>query len=255
MKKDYNRVVVSDMPIDTSFTPPVEAKTQKEIKTKPKINVIGKQNKKETNNKSTKKDASSSTKKLRTQLTNADAELDDLERLNEENIKVYRFKNKRNKVVIAILSVLLVITIATITTLIVITKLKANCNFYVKGDADASFIINGEEMREFRSPSNLQGNRIFEIDIDVKIKSGGYYYVKFIPKCYQKGVEMKNTLIYEANIELFYEGGDGYYYSSAPIQGGQTISLCDGIILDYDYEDSLNVDNFKLDFYVYFEKI
>ena len=66
---------------------------------------------------------------------------------------------------------------------------------------------------------------------------------------------MKNTLVYEQNVQLFYEGGDGYYYSSAPIKGNQTIYLCGGIILDYEYEDSLNVYNFKLDFHVYFEKV
>ncbi|MBR4998388.1 MAG: hypothetical protein IKY10_00770, partial [Clostridia bacterium] len=121
MKKNYNRDVVSDMPIDTSFTPPVETRTQKKTTTKPKINVIGKQNKKEQNTSSVKSDVSS--KKLRTKLVKADNDLDDLEKLNEENIKAYRFKNKRNKVVIAILSVLLLISIATITTFGAISKL------------------------------------------------------------------------------------------------------------------------------------
>ena len=256
MKKDYNRDVVSDMPIEASFTSSVETKTEKKT-TKPKINAIGGQ-KKSTNAtklKNAKNGESSSAKKLRTKLTNSDTQITDLEKLNEENIKSYRFKNKRNKVVIAILSVLLAISIISIITFTIITKLKENCNFFVRGDADASFIINGEEIDEFRSPSNLQGNRIFKFDVEVKIESGGYYYVKFIPKCYQKGVLMRNVLVYEQNVDLFYEGGDGFYYSREPIEGDQTIALCGGIILDYDYEDSLTVDNFKLDFYVYFEKV
>lgn len=282
MKKDYNRDVVSDMPIEASFTSSVSKSTQNKT-TKPKINAIGSQKKtsssasktSKTSNGTSKTSKTSSTsasktskttktsaqdenvasKKLRTKLTNSENDITDLEKLNEENLKTFRFKNKREKVIIAVLSVLLIVAIVTIVSISLITRLKENCNFRIYGDVNAEFVINGEEMDEFRSPSNLQGNRIFEFDVDVKIKSGGYYYIKFIPLCYQKGVLMKNTLVYEQNINLFYEGGDGYYYSLSPIEGGQTIRLCSGVILDYDYEETLNVDNFKMDFCVYFEKV
>ena len=59
---------------------------------------------------------------------------------------------------------------------------------------------------------------------------------------------MENTLIYEPNFELFYEGGDGYYYSKNPIEGNQTIYICGGVILDSEYESSLNVDNFRMEY-------
>lgn len=275
MKKDYNRDVMSDMPVEASFAPSVETKPKKTTTSKPKISAIGTQKRtsgttKKTSTKSITVSKSSETKKttaktqqeqgagdkkLRTKLTNSDSEITDLEKLNEENIKSYRFKSKRNKVIIAILSVLLAITIISIVAYMAISKLKTNCNFYIHGDVSAEFIIDGEKMDEFRSPSNLQGNRILKINIEVNIKSSGYYKVKFIPKCYQKNVLMKNTLIYEQNVNLFYEGGDGYYYSINPIAGDQKILLCQGIILDHDYENSLNVDNFRLDFDVYFEKV
>ena len=42
MKKDYNRITTSDMPLDSSFTPQVEVVKEKKTTTKPKINAIGK---------------------------------------------------------------------------------------------------------------------------------------------------------------------------------------------------------------------
>lgn len=282
MKKDYNREVMSDMQIDGSFVPPVRSSTTKTT-TKPKISAIGSQKrtistgsktgaKSGTTTKSNKTASSKSQssketkagvkgevdgaedKKIRTKLLNAQSEIDDLEKLNEENIKSYRFKSKRNKVLIVILSVLLALSIAIIVTYAVITRLKTNCNMYIHGEVDAVFIINGEEIDEFRTPANLQGNSILELNIEVKILTNAAYKISFKPECYQKGVLMQNTLIYEHNTSLFYEGADGYYYSKHPIQGGQTIRLCGGVILDRDYEETLNVDVFKMDFRVYFEK-
>jgi len=266
MKKDYNRDVVSDMPVDTSFTSPTIKRTTTKSTSKPKINAIGTQKrtttKTSTANKNTSKstaskvkESSANKKSIRTTLINSSTELDDLEKLNEESFKTFRYKSKRNKVIIALLSVLLVISIATIVTLFVVSKLKTNCNFYIHGDVDAQFIINGKEMKEFRAPSNLQGNRVFNFDVELRIHSGGSYKIKIIAKCYQKGVLMSNTLIYKHNLDLFYDGGDGYCYSKDAINGNQTIFICEGVILDYVYEDTLNVDNFKLDFHVYLEKV
>ena len=66
---------------------------------------------------------------------------------------------------------------------------------------------------------------------------------------------MKNVLIYEPNHDLFVEMLDGSYVTREPINGNQTITLCGGIILDYDYKDTLNVDNFRLFFHTYFEEV
>ena len=111
MKKDYNRDVMSDMPVDSSFTPPVKTTKPTTVKTsKPKINTIGTQKRtgkavtsKTSTGKSkastgkSKVQASGSSKELRTKLTNSGKDLTDLEKLNEENIKTFRFKSKRNK--------------------------------------------------------------------------------------------------------------------------------------------------------------
>ena len=67
MKKDYNRDVVSDMPIEASFTSSVEKSTQKKT-TKPKINAIGSQ-KKTTSTGKTSTSRSSSTSKTTTAKT------------------------------------------------------------------------------------------------------------------------------------------------------------------------------------------
>ena len=270
MKKEYNRATMSDMPMDTSLnsssvqTTPAKKTT---AATKPKINVVGNK-KKETSGGTKSTTAKSTTAKsinqktskenkngLRTKLVgSAGSDLSNLEELNEQNLKAYRFASRRNKVVIAILSFLLIVSIASIAIYMGITKLKANCNMIIEGRVDAEYIIDGLEINEFRAPSNLQGNRTLVLKIEIRIKTPGKFKIHFVPKCYQKGILMENTLVYKFNNELFYEDDDGVCYSIEPISGNQTILLCEGIILDREYA-SLNVDTFKMDFYTYFEKI
>lgn len=269
MKKEYNRMTTTDMPLDSSFTPQVEVVKDKKITTaKSKINAIGKSttNKAKSGGKTTikqtgkqhtsksNKTVQTEDKKLRTKLTKSDVELTDLEKLNEENIKQFRFKSKRNKVVIVLLSIMLAISITAISIYLVITRLETNCNMYAHGAA-ATFIVDGEEMDKFRAPANLQGARVLLLDINVRIEEAGNFHIYFTPKAFQKGVEMDNVLIYEHNYDLFFDGGDGCYYSKNQIAGNQTIKLCAGIILDNAYENTLNVDNFRLDFHVYFERV
>ncbi|MBO5954478.1 MAG: hypothetical protein J6Q13_00735, partial [Clostridia bacterium] len=95
MKKEYNRMTTSDMPLDSSFTPQVETIKEKKASSKPKINAVGKttaSKAKTTSSKAgTKTRSSSVDQRLRTKLSKSDVELTDLEKLNEENIKQYRF--------------------------------------------------------------------------------------------------------------------------------------------------------------------
>ena len=271
MKKDYNRLTTSDMPLDSSFTPTVEVSKPK-TSAKPKINAIGKSTTNKAKSASTKtsasktaskttktttksgtKSASESEQKVKTKLAKSNEEINDLEKLNEENIKSYRYKSKRSKVVIVLLAVFLAIAIAIIGVYIGIIKLDANCYLNASG-AEAVFIVDGEEMSKFRTPSNLQGNRTLKVDIKLKIEEGGEFKIKFILNGYQNKSPIENTLAY-LHGDLFYDGGDGYYYSKGTISGNQTIQLCEGIILDYYYENTLNANNFKLDFDVYLEKI
>lgn len=270
MAKKYNNATTSDMPVDSSDASVEQVKPKKSPAPKPKINAIGKstqaktkstafaKSKSQTKSTSTKSNKTQQSaqvdKKLRTKLTNSQEEINDLEKLNEENLHNYRLKNKRNKVIIVLLSVMLAIAIAAIAIYIAITKLETNCNMYVHG-VEATYIIEGEEMNKFRTPSNLQGNRVLRFEVDLKIKDDGKYNVVIDPKCYEHGKLIDNTLLYEHNASLFYQGGDGKFYSVEPISGKQTIEVCKGIIIDYNYEDTLNVDNFRLDFHMYFEKV
>ena len=227
---DYNLNTKSDMPLDQSFTPQTEKPTAKKP-VKPKINVIGKKsNQKKQSNKKQQEENS----KLRTKLKSDSVDIADLEKLNEENIKNYRFRHKRNKVIIVILAVLLVIAIAVITVFMVVNRLETNCDMIINGNADAVCFVNGEELSNFRTPANVQGNRVLNLDVDVQIKgsSSEYYNVKFYVITYQRGHIMSNTLIYKPNFNLFYENQDGSYSSSEPIRGNQQINICDGIILD-----------------------
>lgn len=178
----------------------------------------------------------------------------DVRKNHEENFKMFHTKSKRNKVAIVILSILLVITLFAIGIYSFIASLEINCYMMVHG-AEAVCIVDGEEISKFRAPSNLQGNRVMELNIELRIDEPGRYKIKFIPECYQNGRLIDNTLIYNYNANLFYDGGDGYCYSKNEIQGRQTVSLCGGLILDYYYENTLNVNNFKLEFHVYLEKV
>ena len=262
MKKEYNRNTLTDMPLDASFNATTSSTERKITKTsKPKINAIGKKATNELQRKTakpskpaTKTKTVNEDKNVKTKLTKNIEFLDDLEKLNEENLKTFQTKTKRNRFVIVLLSIALAAAIAVISVYLVITNLKTNCVMNVYG-ARATYIVDGEEMSRFRAPSNVQGNRILKLDIKLKIEESGSFYIRFQPKCYQNGKLMENTLIYEANLDLFYEEADGSYYSKKPIKGKQTIQLCEGIILDYYYKDTLNINNFKMEFETYLEEI
>lgn len=251
MKKDYNQFTKSDMPLDSSLneTSPAKAKTT----AKPKINVIGP---KKTTKSATAKTAEGNPKKgIKAKLASDSVSLKDLEKLNEDNIKQHSFRIRRNAVIIAVLAILLVVAITVIIVYTTLSKLESNCFLHIQGDATCSYVIDGKELEDFRTPSNLQGNRILEFDAKVKIESSGEYYVKFKIECYQGDELLKNTLIYEPNLDLFESNSDGYYYSHGAVSGNQTISLCRGAILDLVYEKTLNVNNFRLEMTTIFEKV
>lgn len=251
MRKDYNQMTTSDMPMDSSFTSLLAEYDKQKSKSKQKINAIGKKAKKNLRKKDEKKAVKTSSENEDNKFTE---DLKDLEKINEGNLQNVRYKSRRNKVIIILLSVFLIISIASVAVYVVITKLKTNCNMYVSG-ARASYVLNGMAINEFRAPSALEGNRILKVEIKLKIKEFGKFRIRYTPKCYKDGVELDNVLIYGCNFDLFYEGGDGYWYSNEPIKGNQTILLCRGIILDDSYDEKLNVNNFRLDFYTNLEKV
>lgn len=237
-KKRYNRNTMSDMPMEKELSSSV--KTFQDSKKKSKINVIG--------NKPTKR-------------TNPKPEIDELEeigqygdakRQNEEAIRNYHTKVKRNRVAIIILSVMLVLTVALLAIYIGAMSLETNCKMIIH-NANATYIIDGKETNRFRAPSNLQGNRILKMEIQLRIDDPGQYKIKFQPRCYIKNQLLDNTLVYIFNTELFRDGGDGYFYTKDDvyINGHEVVTLCEGIILDYQYESSLNVDNFRMEFHTY----
>lgn len=263
MKKDYNRMTTSDMPLESSLSSVVDVTKPKA--TKPKINAIGKTTATKSKNQITTKTSTKSTpqnskttkveksdvaqvNKTKGSKAKETTATTDLEKLNEENIKTFSYNSKRSKVVIAILATLLVVAIAVIAVYIAILKMDANCFLSVTG-GKAVFIVNGEEMSKFRTPADLQGNRTLAVNIDLRIEESGDFDVKFKIDAYQNGVLLENTLAYWHGNQ-FFEGEDGYYYSKSTIAGGQLIDLCEGVCFDMIYENTLNADNFKLNFNV-----
>ena len=264
MKQGYNRNTYTDVPLDASFNASSSWLTDRNSPSlKPKINAIGKKAQDELRYRTTKQDSTRmySPKvetRVRQSTQRAYTYSDDLERLNErlneENLKTFRNKIKRNRFIIAMLVISIIAAVSTISAYIVIIKLNINCTFHING-ASAAYILDGEEVSSFRTPTNIQGNSIFAINIKLKIRDSGYFNIVFKPECTYNGILMKNTLIYGANFEMFYEEGVGEFRSRLPIRGKQTILLCEGVVLDYDYKDKVNADNFRLKFYTYLEKV
>ena len=245
MKKPYNRNTFTDTPMDASLN--LSSNNLEDLKqaSKQKINAIGK-----------KANSKLKPQKVEEEIIEEqeieeevfDDGMDDLEKLNEETL------HRRNRVIIVLLSIFLALSVAAVAIYMVIVKLQTNCNMYVYG-ANASYIINGRYTDEFRAPAGIEGNRILKLDIKLKIRESGDFKIRFTPKCYKKGVRLDNILIFDCNFDLFYEGGDGYWYSYDTIEGRQTITLCAGVILDGDYDNNLTTDNFRLDFYTYLEEV
>lgn len=193
-------------------------------------------------------------KKIEQRLKSSNISMDDLEQINEQNLRQYRSRVTRNRFVIITLVILLVAAIASFAVVIAVRRMANNCTVKVNGDVDAEFIINGERLTKFRTPLGVQGNRVYMIDTDIEIKSSGNYNVYFTVEVFQSGEKLRNTFAYEYNHDLFHMEGDGKYSSNDAIAGGQTINLFEGVVLDDAYETSLNNDNFTMKINIYFER-
>ena len=199
------------------------------------------------------KKAGKKEKSLRTTLKSDSIDLVELEQLNEQNLRNFRARSKRNRAIIIVLTVLLVAVIVTIGILLGIARVTNNCFLYINGDGTAVHVVDGNELSRFRTPGEITGNRLLEIDLDLKIESSGSYNVRFTIQVFQDDQELENTIIYEPNRTLFSAGNDGYYYSKSPISGEQTINLCQGVLIDYHYENTLNINNFRMEVHTYLE--
>lgn len=193
-------------------------------------------------------------KKIEQRLKSTNISMDDLEQINEQNLRQYRSRVTRNRFVIITLVILLAAAIATFSIVITLKRMVNNCTVKVNGDADAECIINGERLTKFRTPLGVQGNRVYMIDTDIEIKSSGNYNVYFTVEVFQSGEKLRNTFAYEYNHDLFHMDGDGKYSSNEAIAGGQTIDLFNGVVLDDAYETSLNNENFTMKITINFER-
>ena len=151
--------------------------------------------------------------------------------------------------------ILLIASLVTILIAYIFLNLDKTCKINIQGDSSAVCVVDGYEMKSFRVPSSIRGNRILKLDIDLKLKGNAKYNIKYKAICFQDQDVLANTQIYKPNEIMFEAGVNGYYQSIEPIVGGKTIDLCGGIIIDYHYEDSLNVKNFSMEFVIIVEKV
>ena len=253
MKKDYNQFTKSDIPLDASLSPSSRRTTSAKTTTKPKINAIGAKAKQQasTQKKSVDKKPKEANKAddLKTKRAK---DLADLSKLNEENIRSHSFRSKRNQVIIVLLALMLAIAIAFIVIYFTATKADNNAFLYVHGtDVDAVYVVDGDELSEFRVPANISGECILNINVAIKINSPGNYYVRFVINCYNNGELLNNVAVYEPNItSTGFTFKDGAYHSRSTVTGGQTIALCQGVALNA-YDVDVDDDNFKLEIHTY----
>lgn len=184
-------------------------------------------------------------KKSNENQSSSSIEKEDLEALNEQNIRQYGSRS-RNKVIIAILVSLLVVAIAVIAIYAAFIRLENNCYLYAHG-ANATYYVDGEEIDKFRAPQSIKGNTTYVLDVDVKVNQE--YDVKFKVEIYQSGKLLNNTLV-NYDQDVFRRGDDGYYHSINKMSGN--IDLFTSVIIDIEYKDTLNIDNFKMEVHTYF---
>lgn len=260
MKKVYNKFTTSDIPLDASLeVPPATASKLKSTTKKPTINAIGSKAKAQVNSRGVgKKPTQTLVKKgsVRKKLSKYSSDLQDLEKLNEENIKTHSFRSKRNQVIVVLLSILLAIAITFIVVYMMISKVENNCFIYINGNAEAVCLVNNQEISEFRSPANIQGECILELNVDLKIKTAGNYKVKFSVSCYNGESLLKNVVVYEPNTTEsgFTYKTDGYYHTKSELAGDTTINLCKGVALN-EIGVGLYDDEFKLEIHIFIEKV
>ena len=185
-----------------------------------------------------------------------DAEqLKKLEKINKESMSQYSYKGRRNNFMIVLLVILLVSVIAGFGIYFGVSKLKNNSFLYVFGETNCDFIVDGEETDKFRTPPEIKGNRVLEFNLDLKINASGEFRIRFVAEVYKNNELLENTFINRPNLEMFKYGENGYCDSINTVSGNQTINLCKGVMIDREYEDSLNINNFKLVINVYLERV
>lgn len=193
--------------------------------------------------------------KIEQRLKSSNISMDDLETINEQNLKQYRSRVTRNRFLIITLVILLIAAVATFAIILSINKMTNNCEVVVHGNVSADVIIDGQKLNKFRTPIGVQGNRVYLIDTDIDINSTGKYNIYFTIDAYQAGVKLKNTFAYEYDHDLFHMDSTGKYVSNEAIFGGQTINLFNGVVLDDAYENTLTTDNFSMEINIYFTKV
>lgn len=185
---------------------------------------------------------------LRAKLRNNSVDNIELEKLNEAKIKSRGYRGKRNGFIIIILSVLLAIAITAIVLMVAFRKKETNCTLKVRGDASAVYLVNGEELSEFKSPYQIQANRVLRLDVDLKIESSGEYYVEFAVEIYQGSLLLSGIQLLGADTLMFEMASDGMTYRSrGVVDGNQTIQLFTGIAIDSTNAEGLNDMNFRME--------
>lgn len=264
MGKKYNEFTTSDMPIedvDISTNQPLKttSSTAQKSANKPKITRVGGTksgtSKSATGVKSSKSTSNSATSASKTNsLKKNSVSTKELEKLNEESLKNYSFRNRRNRVIIIILTILLILSIVGIVVYVYNSTKKPNCFVNIDG-ANAYCKVDNNKLKEFRVPANLMGNRAYKINTDLVIEDGGDYIVTFEVICYQNGEQINNIAL-DYNNQLFEQRANrNKYVSKTSLSGGNSYDLFECVYLSRDYEFSLNSNNFKMDINISLEKV
>lgn len=281
MKKGFNKADVTDSPLDAKASN-TSSSAPKKSSTKPKITKIGGDKPKSTTTKSTASKSSTSktatsrsnasatsktetSKKSTTDTTKKTSKLADksvknkeLEKINEEQLNTRGYRGTRNKVIIISLVVLIVISIIGVILYSLTMKSDANCFLYLSkpNDVDAHYVVNNQNINEFRTPSALREGVVYDLDIELKISTPGQYNIKYYYECYVNGALTDCVLNYELDWDMFRrDDATNTYYTIQPVDGNATIKLTGGLAIQSDYVNRISTQNFRMRIFTIIEKV
>lgn len=168
-------------------------------------------------------------------------------------------RSRRNKVVISTLVVAIVaIWIAVLIMLLVKPKPEEpNCFIELGGNASSSceVLLNNSNMQSWLAPAGIAQGSIYTMDLDLKIKQSGTYFVRFRVELTNNGRVIQNAVeITPTSEEISTDGNGVDWYVYENVQGNSTLELINSFTITIDWANDdlvgLSDNNAVITFYV-----
>ena len=132
-----------------------------------------------------------------------------------------------------------------------------NCYIHLGGNASGNceVLMNNQNITSWGAPEGIRQGSTYTLNLDLKIKKSGTYYVRFRIEVKNGNQVLDNVVEITPPTDNTVEDGEGNtWYVYENVQGKSTIVLLDSItfLIDWTNEDlsGLNDSNAELNFYV-----